>query len=467
MAATWIRPLHINKGKTVAQTITDRTDYAENPDKTRKGELIVAYQCTPRLVDAEFLLSKQQYFDLTGRDQGDKNILAYHIRQSFKPGEITSEMANKMGYELAMRFTKGKNAFIVATHEDRKHIHCHIVFNSVNLDCKGKFHNPKGSTKIVRRISDQICLENGLSIIENPKPSRGSYGTWLGDQKVPTWHEKLEQLIDRILAGKPADFDDFLKQLEATNCKVSRKKLISLCMDGQRRPIRLKSLSVDYTEDAIRERISGARVVKSKEKQTPVQPQKPNLLIVIQNRIKAIHADANTQGAKIFNIKQASKSLLFLQENGLTEMDKLRESAQAAKDKYNKISGRVHDIEARLKDIATLQSHIGTYIKTREVFTEYTKSKFSKKFLAEHETAITAHKAAKKYFDGQKLEKLPTIKMLKQEYATLSAELQKLTAEQKPAREYMQEILTAKQNIEQFLNLREGEPVKENDRNGR
>jgi hypothetical protein len=101
-----MKPLHINKGKTIAQTITDRTDYAENPDKTRRGELVTGYECVPRFADSEFLLAKQLYLDQTGRDQGDRNILAYHIRQAFKPGEITPELANEIGRELAMRFTK-------------------------------------------------------------------------------------------------------------------------------------------------------------------------------------------------------------------------------------------------------------------------------------------------------------------------------------------------------------------------
>jgi len=129
--------IHANKGKNIAQTITDRTDYVKNPDKTHKGELVTSYQCNPRIVDAEFLLSKQQYRDITGRDQGSHDVLAYHIRQSFKPGEITPELANKLGYELAMRFTKGRHAFIVATHIDRNHFHNHIIFNSMIL-CKGR-----------------------------------------------------------------------------------------------------------------------------------------------------------------------------------------------------------------------------------------------------------------------------------------------------------------------------------------
>ncbi len=80
MAAAWIRPLKVNKGKTIAQTIPERTDYAGNPDKTNKGELVTGYVYDPCTVDAELLLSKRQYAHIMGRDQGSRNALACHIR---------------------------------------------------------------------------------------------------------------------------------------------------------------------------------------------------------------------------------------------------------------------------------------------------------------------------------------------------------------------------------------------------
>ena len=107
MAATRLIALHKNKGKSVAACLKSRTDYAQNPDKTNRGELVSSYQCSPLTVDEEFLLSKRQYELATGRRQKN-DVIAYQIRQSFKPGEITAEEANKVGYELAMRFTKGK-----------------------------------------------------------------------------------------------------------------------------------------------------------------------------------------------------------------------------------------------------------------------------------------------------------------------------------------------------------------------
>ena len=108
MAATRLIALHKNKGKSVAACLKSRTDYAKNPDKTNRGELVSSYECSPLTADEEFMLSKRQYELATGRRQKN-DVIAYQIRQSFKPGEITGEEANKVGYELAMRFTKGKS----------------------------------------------------------------------------------------------------------------------------------------------------------------------------------------------------------------------------------------------------------------------------------------------------------------------------------------------------------------------
>ena len=133
MAATRLIALHVNKDKGASVSMHERIEYSQNPEKTEDGELITAYACQPETAAEEFLLARRQYQEITGREyKGD--IIAYQIRQSFKPGEITPEDANKMGYELAMRFTKGRHAFTVSTHTDKAHIHNHIIFNSIDLD---------------------------------------------------------------------------------------------------------------------------------------------------------------------------------------------------------------------------------------------------------------------------------------------------------------------------------------------
>lgn len=210
MAATRLIALHVNKGKTVAQCLADRTDYSQNAAKTNDGEFISSYECDPKTADEEFLLSKRQYQHITGRQQKN-NIIAYQIRQSFKPGEITPEEANQVGYETAMRWTKGKHAFIVATHIDKSHIHNHIIYNSTSLDATRKFKNFFLSGLAVQRLSDMVCLEHGLSII-TPKPYRERQKRTVYPKKR-TQRDELCDAIDAVLKQKPKSFDGFVQAL--------------------------------------------------------------------------------------------------------------------------------------------------------------------------------------------------------------------------------------------------------------
>ena len=223
MATTRIMPLHVGKGRTESRAISDIIDYVANPQKTDNGRLIAGFACDSRTVDAEFLLAKRQYIVATGRVRGADDVIAYHVRQSFRPGEITPEEANRLGVEFAKRFTKGNHAFVVCTHIDKSHIHNHIIWSSVSLEYDRKFRNFWGSTKAVRRLSDTICIENGLSIVENPKPHGKSYNKWLGDQEKPSHRELLRVAIDNALSQSPADFEELLKLLQEYGCEVSKR----------------------------------------------------------------------------------------------------------------------------------------------------------------------------------------------------------------------------------------------------
>ena len=111
---------HAGEGETIAEAIRDCLDYGKDPEKTESGKYISAYECDPATVADEFLLAKASYAAMTGREQKKENdVLCYQIRQSFYPGEVTPKEANRIGYELAMRWTKGRHAFIVTTHTDK------------------------------------------------------------------------------------------------------------------------------------------------------------------------------------------------------------------------------------------------------------------------------------------------------------------------------------------------------------
>lgn len=288
MATTRIIPMHIGKGKSIAQSIRDRTDYVKNPDKTQQGEFISAYECDIATIDVEFLLLKNQYHHKTGRRQNRKNdVLAYQIRQAFKPGEITPEEANRIGYELALSWTK---------------------------------------------------------------------------QNYP--------------------FD---------------------------------------------------------------------LLIDIQEKIKAGKGAGYEHWAKIFNLKQAAKTLSFLMENKLTDYETLEEKAKQLVSDFNTLSAQMKQAEKRMQEISDLKKHIYQYAKTKEVYVAYRKAGYSKKFYAENEEKIRLHKAAKVAFSALNTEKLPTIKELSKEYEKLLTEKKNLYSDYRKKKKEMQEILTVKSNVDRLL----------------
>ena len=456
MATTRIMPLHIGKGRTESQAVSDIIDYAANPHKTDNGRLITGYGCDSRTADAEFLLAKRQYIAATGRVRGSDDVIAYHVRQSFLPGEITPEEANRLGVEFAKRFTKGSHAFVVCTHIDKAHIHNHIIWSSVNLDCDRKFRNFWGSTKAVRRLSDTICIENGLSVVKNPKPHGKSYNKWLGDQAKPSHREQLRIMIDQALEQKPADFDELLKLLSDMGCEVSyRGKAIRLKAPGWENVARMnEKLGAGYSEKEIRAVLAGEKQHTPRKKQAvPEEPPKVNLLVDIQAKLKAGKGAGYARWAKVFNLKQMAQTMNYLMEHNLLEYAELAEKAAAATAHHNELSAQIKAAEKRMAEIAVLRTHIVNYAKTREVYVAYRKAGYSKKFRAEHEAEILLHQAAKSAFDEMNVKKLPKIKELQTEYAQLLEEKKKTYAEYRRSRGEMRELLTAKANVDRLLNM--------------
>ena len=261
MAATRLIALHINKGKTVAQCLADRTDYSENAAKTEDGKYISAYACDAKTCDEEFLLSKRQYEHITGRTQAH-DVIAYQIRQSFKPGEITPEEANKVGYETAMRFTKGKHAFIVATHVDRAHIHNHIIFNSTTLDCTRKFRDFRLSGLALARLSDIVCLEHRLSVIVRKPYGERKKRTEYPEKK--SQRDEICEAIDAALERKPKDFQELIGILQEAGYEYKDGKQPALRGKGHARFARFRSLGKGYSVEELCGVIAGNAVHKSK-----------------------------------------------------------------------------------------------------------------------------------------------------------------------------------------------------------
>ena len=442
--------MHKNRGKTLLSCLAARTDYAMDKDKTAEGELISSYECAPQTAAEEFALSKQIYFQKTGREQ-ENDVIAYQFRQSFKPGEVTAEEANKIGYEFAERFLKGKHAFIVCTHINRHHIHNHVIWNSTTLDCSRKFRNFWNSTKAVRRLSDTICMEHGLSVIENPARKGMTYDKWLGGNSKVSNREVLRKAIDEVLMQKPRDMDEFLRLLEAKGFTAKRGKHIALKHADFKKAIRMDSLGDGYTEEDIRAVLFGKR--------KHVQGKRSNrntLLIEIDSKLRM-----NKTTAKVRNLKQMAQTINYLREHGLLDLAELQRKTACVTAKYHELSDKIKSAEARMKEIGEMKTQIIAYMRTREVYDDYRKLGYSMVYYAEHESEILLHKAAKKAFDEWNLKKLPTVKSLNAGYMELVRQKKALYSEYSLVRSEMRELLIHKSNVEKILGIDENTEKKQ------
>jgi len=363
------------------------------------------------------------------------------------------------------------------------HSHSHIIWNSTALDCTRKFRNFFFSAIALRRLSDRICLENGLSIIEKPGLSPGrDYGRYMN--RPPSFQDRLRTSIDTALEQKPATFDAFLDLLRGAGVTVmdggKHLKFLAAPAEGlptQTKPTRCKSLKGDYTEDAIRERIAGTRVLSSGGKafdfdrgdstNTTDTSYRPSLLIDIQLKLQQGKGPGYERWAKLHNLKSMAATLIYLQEKGLDDYEVLKERASAASARFNELSDRIKTLDAGLAANAELQKQIVIYTKTRKTYVEYRKAGYSKKFKALHEADILLHQTAKKYFDehGYGAEKkLPTVASLRAEYATMLDEKKKAYRDYRQAKTEMRELLTARSHVDQLFNIGSGQTPEHSER---
>ncbi|MCC8129159.1 MAG: hypothetical protein LIO51_04370, partial [Clostridiales bacterium] len=293
----------------------------------------------------------------------------------------------------------------------------------------------------------------------------------LGENKPLTNRQKLEQMIDTALTPDCKSYEDFLAAMRAAGAEVKTGKQLAFRIPQAKRFIRCDSLAEDYTEVAIWERLKGKRKVRQQQAQKPLttkEDTRPRSLIDIQSKLAQANSPGFQRWAKTYNLKEIAQTVLWMKEHGITDVEKLAVECDAAVERYRELADKTKSNEAHMKEIAELQRQIGTYGKTREVYLQYKKLPQKKQaaFYEAHRSDIVLHEASKRYFDSLGLEKLPSIKALKQEYAALSAENKQLYPDQKAARRKMIDLLTAKSNVERFLEIKIEQPDRKEQQQG-
>ena len=428
-----------------------------------------SYLCDPETAHAEFMLVKGQYQAETGRT-AEQGALCYQIRQAFPQGEVTPKEANRIGYETAMRWTKGKYQFFVCTHTDKGHIHNHIYYNSTAYDRSRKFRNFIGSSFALRRLSDRVCLEHALSVVERPKlHSKGRflhYGQWQGEVRPPSQKEQIRCAIDTALSKRPADFADFLRRMEAVGFQVvhGRGGVISFRAPGHDRAARLRAstLGAGYGREDIQAVIDGKAPTRTAPVRRAPTPRRVNLLIDIQERMRQGKGPAYERWAKVYNLKQMAAALQYLKEQQLYEYDDLAAKTDAATERFHTLAGDIQQTEAELSRVSDLMAAVVQYAKTRPAFDGYKAAKYSRKYLAEHEAELADYRAAKatmaELLGG---EKLPKMDVLKEKRRQLAARKKALYLEYRKAQQDMRELVAVKGSADHLRGLTDNQRNKE------
>ena len=432
MAVTKIHP--------IKSTLKKALDYIETPDKTDDKLLVSSFACSYKTADIEFEILLAQAIQ-------KGNNLAHHLIQSFAPGEATPEQAHEIGKQLADEVLQGKYPYVLTTHIDKGHVHNHLIFCAVDMVNQRKYISNKQSYAYIRRTSDRLCKENGLSVVK-PGQSKGkSYAEWDAQRKGTSWKAKLKAAID-IAIPQAKDFDDFLRLMQAQGYEIKPGKFISFRAPGQERFTRCKTLGEDYTEERITQRIKGISIDRGPRRRSTGEI---SLRIALEDSIKAQQSAGYARWAKVHNLKQAAKALNFLTEHQIESYEGLESRLNEISAANDEAAAALKAVERRLGDMALLIKHISTYKQLRPVALELRQAKDKAAFRREHESQLILYEAAAKALKEAGVKKLPNLYALKTEYKKLDGERERLSEQYNEVKKELKEYGIIKQNVDGIL----------------
>lgn len=443
MAVTKIHP--------IKSTLKKALDYIENPDKTDEKLFVSSYGCSYETADIEFQMLLDQAFK-------KGNNLAHHLIQAFEPGETTPEQAHEIGKQLADEVLQGKYSYVLTTHIDKGHVHNHLIFCAVDMVNHRKYNSNRQSYAYIRRTSDRLCQEKGLSVVKPGKAKGKTYAEWDAQKKGKSWKAKLKIAIDAAIP-QAKDFDGFLRLMEAQGYEVKQGKYISFraladgLRPGQERFTRCKTLGEDYTEERITQRIKGIAIDRGPRRRSA---REISLRTALEDSIKAQQSAGYARWAKLHNLKQAANSLNFITEHQIDSYEGLESRMAEISAANDAAASALKDTECRLGDIALQIKNLSAYKQLRPVALELRNTKDKAAFRRQHESQLILYEAAAKSLKEAGVKKLPNLYALKAEYKKLDEERERLSEQYNEVKKELKEYGIIKQNVDSILRVTPG-----------
>ncbi len=426
MAITKIHPIKHTLGKSIT--------YIGNECKTEGGKYISTFGCAYETAELEFELTAQSA-------KGGGENQAYHLIQSFKPNEVTPEQCHEIGKKFADEVLGGKYEYVICTHTDKDHYHNHIIFNAVSFKDHKRYRSDKKSYYRIREISDKICAEYGLNVVE-PSGRKRSYEqkkTYISNKY------KIKKAIDECILFA-VDYEDFLRRMRDKKYIVREDEFLWFRNADNKRFTKTDTIGKAYIRGNIEQRIKGT-----------YQPKTVDLLIDIEHNVKCRQSKGYEQWAKIHNLQLIAKTLIVIHERGIADYDDLAKRVSDKSKKLKETADKIKSEKKRIKELDTVMKNLNMYRKLKPIYDEYTKKNplMKNSFYEKHEQEINLFRRLtselKPYLTDNN--KLPSVKQIEAEKAKLLTDVSKLSTQYSDMKSEYSDIATLKKNVDMFLNI--------------
>lgn len=424
--------------------ITDKKalDYIMNPDKTDEKLLVSSFACSPETADLEFALT---------REAGKKNVmekgdnLAFHLIQSFKPGEVDAETAHWLGQEFADEVLKGKYEYVISTHVDQNHIHNHIIFNATSFADHHKYVSNKRSYHKICRISNRICQENCL-VTSMPTGEKGkSYKENMEHRRGNSWKSKLRATVDKEIWSS-VNYEEFLQKMKLAGYEIRQGKNLAFRAPEQINFTNMKTLGNYYSEENILLRLE-------KNRHRTKVPRNASREVRLYIQMSSYIATDNRAGfehwAKLNNLKQAA--LTF---NYLLNYNNFQQHVEDAANSLQAAEYRSHELDTELSKQKIIQKHCESYRSCRKIVKKGKQSPDPKTYKSKHQSEYQLHDTLKQQLQELGITKLPSQERQNSKIANLEKELTGILQEKQDLKKRYSTLQVIQENFDCLLSIK-------------
>ena len=442
--------MSITRIHAIKATVKRSIDYICNPAKTDGETLITAFGTTVEYAPAMFANA------LKKTDPSDPN-LAYHLIQSFAPGEVGAKEAHEIGKELAERLLGGRYSYIVSTHTDKNHCHNHIIFCAADNITHKKYHDCKRSYWNIRHINDELCEEHNLSVIKENKHIGKSYKEWMADKAGTSWKSKLKSDINESIK-QARTYDEFLdlmksKGYEIKDAEISPEahKYIGFRAPGQERWVRgrPKSLGEDFTKERIRERIEEKARIRA-ERMKRLTKRNPSMIDTTQD--KFAESPGLMRWAEKQNLKAAAQIQSKLAEMGLDSFDALDAKIESLHKQAKEGKKATIALDKDITKFEDLLHYAHVYDENKKYIRGYERSKDKERYYRAHGYDIEIANGAIDRLKNAGLDPdRIDLQKMESDYAVMTADREKTSSAYKAAEKECEKLKKLRDDLTSYV----------------